>query len=150
MAGASDRDIVRQLEEDPEQSIKVTAKTVNLDWHRALKELVTEEQEEAKRLRTLMAARLERLFMGQWIPATASRPVLASVEMCRRLIEDMRAMYGLDTELGDADRPINVEGDIRVDIQGLSDADLDALLAIAEKQAIPGGEAPAGPGGAPG
>lgn len=147
MAGGSDRAIARQLAADPVDPVDVSHKTINQDWHAALDDLVKEERGKAEQLRALAHQRLERIVLAHW-PAAMGRqtttdvpgtqPSQRAAEICMRAIGDIRALYGLDRELGDPDRPITVEERVTVDYSDLSHTELDTLLAIAERQSTNG------------
>lgn len=133
MSGLTDREIQKQLEEDPEQPIKISGVQVNRDWHAALDATSETNMIQVKRLRSLMAIRLERLLKGQWEKAIAPGAPASTVEICRRLIKDQTDLFGLAREIGDEERPLNIQ-EAKTDYGRLSDGDVDALLAIAERQ----------------
>ncbi len=133
MEGGTDREIQKQLENDPEEPIKISPMQVNRDWHAALDEVSEANKHQVQRLRTLMAVRLERLLMTQWTKATSPGAPTSAVEMCRRLIHDQTELFGLAREIGDEERPLNIQ-EAPIDYGNLSDEDVDTLLAIAERQ----------------
>ena len=99
VTGASDREIARQLTLDPVNPVRISHVQVNRDWHAALDRDVADNMEEARDLRALAHARLERLLMAHWMEATrldvgGADP--AAAELCRRLIADISRLYGLN------------------------------------------------------
>ena len=137
MAGATDREIQQQLENDPKEPIKISPMQVNRDWHAALDEVSEDNKKQIQRLRQLMAVRLERLLMTQWAKAMAPGAPASAVEMCRRLIHDQTELFGLAREIGDEERPLNIQ-EAKTDYGKLSDDDVDTLLAIAERREASG------------
>ncbi|KKM64074.1 hypothetical protein LCGC14_1505000 [marine sediment metagenome] len=133
MAGGTDREIQKQLENDSKEPVKISPMQVNRDWHAALDEVSEANKHQVQRLRTLMAVRLERLLMTQWTKATSPGAPTSAVEMCRRLIHDQTELFGLAREIGDEERPLNIQ-EAKTDYGRLSDEDVDTLLDIAERQ----------------
>ena len=58
MAGATDREIQQQLENDPKEPVKISPMQVNRDWHSALDEVSEDNKQPLQRLRQLMSMRL--------------------------------------------------------------------------------------------
>lgn len=141
MAGGSDRAIARQLAADPTDPVDVSHKTINQDWHAALDELVEGEVGKAQQFRSLAHQRLERIILAHW-PAAMGRqaagdtaaiaPSQRAAEICMRAIGDIRALFGLDRELGDPERPLTIQERVSVDYSQLPTEDLLHLKRIAE------------------
>ncbi len=143
MAGGTDRGIAEALVIDPITPVTVSHKTVNLDWHRALDELVANELGKAQVFRALAHQRYERLILSHWSaavgrpksgdqPATDPDPRAAAIVMAAMAAE--RRMYGLDRELGDPERPFTIDAEATIDYTRLSDAQIDILLELFERQ----------------
>ncbi len=134
-AGASDRDIARTLGEDPTNPVKVSHQQINKDWHEALNTLVASEREQAERLQSLQGMRLERLLMAHWPAATNPQdPNVEAGNLCSRIIHEIRQLYGLDRELGDEDRPINVQERTPIDYSKLGTDEIKFLIRIIQRQ----------------
>lgn len=70
-----------------------------------------------------------------WPSATAPTPVIGAVAEARNIIKAIRELYGLDRELGDAERPLTTQETVEIDHSDLSNEELRILLALAERQA---------------
>lgn len=138
IAGGSDREIVEVLAIDPVAPTTVTHTTVNKDWHQALDELRETVAGQSEQLRMLANTRLERLLAAVWPKATQANPVMAAVAEARGIIKDQRALFGLDRELGDPERPLTLEERVTIDYSDLSNDELKTLLDLAERQIING------------
>lgn len=131
VAGHSDREIVKLLEEDESNPTSVSHQQVNLDWHETFNILRTTNAGHYQRQRQLAITRLDALLRAIWAKAVAGD--LEAVGQGRLLIADMRRIQGLDgPELGDPDRPIHVEERVTVDYSSLPTEDLLHLKRIAE------------------
>jgi hypothetical protein len=133
MAGGSDREIADVLARDPTRPVVVSHTTVNTDWHEALNEQIEAFKGQWEQQRMLANTRLERLLAAVWSRATQANPSMGAVAEARAIIKDQRALFGLDRELGDPERPLTVEERVTVDYSGLSAAELRTLVAIADR-----------------
>ncbi len=140
LTGASDRQIAATLREDPESPVDVSHGQVNIDWHEALRLLEEDYREQATAQRMLANARLERLLAAVWGRAIAPNGPIGAIQEARSIIKDQRALFGLDRELGDPERPItiDVDAEVHIDYRRLTDQELDFLLNLAEQQHIRG------------
>ncbi len=138
LAGGTDREIAEVLARDPVASTEVTRTTVNTDWHQALDDLTEAYQGQREQQRMLANARLERLLAAVWPKATQANPVISAVDQARGIIKDQRALFGLDRELGDPERPLMMEERVTIDYSDLSNLELKTLLDLAERQVING------------
>jgi DNA-binding transcriptional MerR regulator len=132
MAGGSDRDIAEVLALDPERPVTVSHTTVNTDWHEALTEQVEAFKGQWEQQRMLANTRLERLLAAVWPKATQATPLIGAVAEARAIIKDQRALFGLDRELGDPERPLTIQERVSVDYSKLPTEDLLHLKRIAE------------------
>lgn len=137
LAGGTDRQIAETLARDPESPVSVTHQQVNHDYHEALRLLEEDYREKATHQRMLANARLERLLAAVWPRAIGSPPSIGAVTEARSIIRDQRALFGLDRELGDPERPFTIDAEVRqIDYRQLTDNELDFFLAVAERLAL--------------
>lgn len=147
LAGGTDRQIADVLGRDPESPVTVTHQQVNADYHEALRLLEEDYREKATHQRMLANARLERLLAAVWPRAIATLPSMSAITEARGIIRDQRALFGLDRELGDPERPFTIEAEVRqIDYRRLTDTELDFLLGIAERLALTDGDSVEPPG----
>ncbi len=132
LAGGTDREIVEVLARDPVAPTEVSRTTVNTDWHEALNEQIEAFKGQWEQQRMLANNRLERLLAAVWPRATQTNPSIGAVAEARAIIKDQRALFGLDRELGDPERPLTVTERVTVDYSSLSTEDLLHLKRIAE------------------
>jgi gamma-glutamyl:cysteine ligase YbdK (ATP-grasp superfamily) len=132
MAGGTDRDIAEVLARDPTRPVVVSHTTVNTDWHEALDELAGDLTCQSDQQRMLANTRLERLLAAIWPKATQTNPNIGAVAEARAIIKDQRALFGLDRELGDPERPLTIQERVSVDYSKLPIEDLLHLKRIAE------------------
>ncbi len=132
LAGGTDREIVEVLARDPVAPTEVSRTTVNTDWHEALDEQIEAFKGQWQQQRMLANNRLERLLAAVWPKATQVNPNMGAVAEARAIIKDQRALFGLDRELGDPERPITVTERVSIDYTSLSTEDLLHLKRIGE------------------
>lgn len=146
MAGGSDRVIAAQLAADPADPVDVSHKTVNQDWHAVLDDLVEAEMGKGQQLRALAHQRYERLILAHWQAAVGTPaglnddpPAKPPDPRAAKVVQDaqaaIRALYGLDNELGDPERPLTIEATQTIgllDLTKVSDDDLGHLLRITD------------------
>ncbi len=151
MAGGSDRVIAANLAADPQDPVDVSHKTVNQDWHAVLDELVEAEMGKGQQLRALAHQRYERLILAHWQAAVGTPagpptdampagdpPAKPPDTRAAKVVQDaqaaIRALYGLDNELGDPERPLTIETQTVgvLDLTKVSDDDLAHLLRITD------------------
>ncbi len=142
-SGLSDRKIAELLANDPINPVKVSHKTINLDWHAGLAEFVAAEEESARVLRALAHQQYKEILSAHWplavgIATSADKEIIPpeprSAEVCMKALEAVRKMYGLDRELGDEDRPINVQERTPIDYSKLGTDEIKFLIRIIQRQ----------------
>ena len=155
MAGGGDRAIQEQL---ASQGINVSHTTVNKDWHAALEEINGIQKKALINKRLMMDFQLNRLLLSQWSNAigqgdgpTAKPGEVLAAEFCRKVIKDIRDLWGIDRALGTEENPQTVNLSITdEDLRGLSDDELITIERVLTRvvdrtgglRALPSGESP--------